>query len=322
MLTDASPTDLRAFWQISGDDLIPAFSGFARAGVRPLPVLRLRRLDDGGAGLVREIALRLTGLGGQGEQLFSVQAQPGRYNVELGVSDGAGGWMMLARSNALDHAARVDVRLEPIQRRAVEPPSVRQDASADDTEPTHVERSHAGGNTAGVGNPAAPVDSDSGGVAPGGIALADIASAGTESVGRASMPVGVAEALLRKHSEPPSPPGLSASDDAAPPRPTDEQATAESLVTQYSAVERPTASPTAPLVYGQPSPRPGELMIEAELRVNGCAAPGSEIDLFGYPYRVGPGGRFQIIIRVDDPELIARAFARNPPVLPERSKDD
>jgi hypothetical protein len=75
------------------------------------------------------------------------------------------------------------------------------------------------------------------------------------------------------------------------------------------------------MLYGQPAPGGRELLIEAELRVNGCAAPGALIDLFGHPYRVGPGGRFQLVIRVDDPELIKRAFELNPPHLPDRPGD-
>ncbi len=321
VLTDASETDLRAFWQVSSDDLIPAVAGFARGRVRPLPVLRLRRLDGGGAGLVREIALRLTGPGGQGEQLFSVQAQPGRYEAELGLSDGAGGWMMLARSNALDHAARVDVRLGPIQRRAPEPQSVTQDAVAeedalaedaivDDARMEDVGRDHAGG-----GNVTAPLEADRGETAPAGSSAND----------GPSMPPGFAEALFGSASETPGIHEPSLSDDTALQGPADGQGGVERMDTQHprhAAASRPALSPTAPLVYGQASPRPGELMIEAELRVNGCAAPGSEIDLFGYPYRVGPGGRFQLIIRVDDPDVIARAFALNPPMLPDRAKDD
>jgi hypothetical protein len=77
-----------------------------------------------------------------------------------------------------------------------------------------------------------------------------------------------------------------------------------------------------PLVYGLPTPRGSELIIEAELRVNGCAPPGSEIDLFGRPFRVGPGGRFQIVIRVDDAALIRRAFELNPPALLDRYDND
>jgi hypothetical protein len=77
-----------------------------------------------------------------------------------------------------------------------------------------------------------------------------------------------------------------------------------------------------PLVYDRPTPNSSKLIIEAELRVNGCAPPGSDIDLFGRPFRVGPGGRFQIVIRVDDPALIRRAFELNPPALLDRSEND
>uniref|UniRef100_UPI003593EB87 hypothetical protein n=1 Tax=Thiocapsa sp. TaxID=2024551 RepID=UPI003593EB87 len=109
---------LRAFWHLSGDDLSPALAGFAHDGAKPVPVLRLRRLHGGGATPVQEIPLYLRGPSDQGEQVLAVEAHPARYDAELGLSNTAGGWVMLARSNALDHAARVDVRLVP-----VEPPS-------------------------------------------------------------------------------------------------------------------------------------------------------------------------------------------------------
>jgi hypothetical protein len=76
------------------------------------------------------------------------------------------------------------------------------------------------------------------------------------------------------------------------------------------------------MVYGRAAPRHGEPIIEAELRVNGSAAPGTEMDLFGFPYRVGPGGRFQISIRVDDAALIRRAFELHPPDLARRDPDE
>jgi hypothetical protein len=69
----------------------------------------------------------------------------------------------------------------------------------------------------------------------------------------------------------------------------------------------------AALKYGQPPVRPGGLALEVELRITGQAAPGSLIDLFGFPYRVGPGGRFQLRLAVFDPALIARALVLNPP---------
>ncbi len=67
------------------------------------------------------------------------------------------------------------------------------------------------------------------------------------------------------------------------------------------------------LTYGQAPMHAEGLLIEAELRITGQAAPGSLVDLFGFPYRVGPGGRFQLRVAVKDPALIAWALALNPP---------
>lgn len=67
------------------------------------------------------------------------------------------------------------------------------------------------------------------------------------------------------------------------------------------------------LTYADPAPATAGLVIEAELRLHGWSTPDTEIDLFGHRYRVGPGGRFQLSVRVDDPELIRRALARHPP---------
>jgi len=74
-----------------------------------------------------------------------------------------------------------------------------------------------------------------------------------------------------------------------------------------------------PLRYESPPMRPNGLEVTAELRINGRAAPGMEIDLFGFRYLVGPGGRFQLSLQMDDPELIGRALAQHPP--PELAGD-
>lgn len=81
-----------------------------------------------------------------------------------------------------------------------------------------------------------------------------------------------------------------------------------------------SASPVATLMqaiprltYADPAPATAGLVIEAELRLHGWSTPNTEIDLFGHRYRVGPGGRFQFSVRVDDPELIRCALAQHPP---------
>lgn len=65
--------------------------------------------------------------------------------------------------------------------------------------------------------------------------------------------------------------------------------------------------------YGSIAPAAYSLVIEAELRISGWGPPCVEIDLFGHPYRIGPGGRFQLSLRIDDPELIRQVLARHPP---------
>lgn len=69
------------------------------------------------------------------------------------------------------------------------------------------------------------------------------------------------------------------------------------------------------LTYTDPAPATAVVVIEAELRIHGWSAPNTDIDLFGQRYRVGPGGRFQLRVKVEDPELIRRALERHP--LPE-----
>ena len=61
--------------------------------------------------------------------------------------------------------------------------------------------------------------------------------------------------------------------------------------------------------------------IEAQLRIVGSAPPNQVLDLFGFPYRVGPGGRFQFVLPVEDLELLARALAARPPGALLKSRD-
>ncbi|QIK38152.1 hypothetical protein GWK36_09350 [Caldichromatium japonicum] len=86
------------------------------------------------------------------------------------------------------------------------------------------------------------------------------------------------------------------------------------------AQDRPRVQPAAPgqgrvPITGYGSVRlatPGPV-IEAELCIRGWGPPETEINLFGHRYRLGPGGRFQFSIRLDDPELIGQILARHPP---------
>jgi hypothetical protein len=74
------------------------------------------------------------------------------------------------------------------------------------------------------------------------------------------------------------------------------------------------APPRIPVLgYGMAVCSGSDLLVEAELYVHGWAAPNTEIELFGLRYWVGAGGRFQFVLKVDDPALLKQAFALHPP---------
>ncbi|WP_325292160.1 hypothetical protein [Thiocapsa sp.] len=330
MLASAGEGGLCAFWHLSGDDLIPAAVGFGRDGAKAAPVLRLRRLHGDSATQVDEIALQLRGPGGHGEQVFSVDARPARYDAELGLSDGSGGWVMLARSNALDHGARVDIRLEPPVERREAPHAASSEAAAPPATPRTAPPQQ--GSAEPTSSPArAPIGTPRVVPEQPGIRAVDVLARRREGLelgpGREFGRVPdrevtpVAEIPIQPDRVGQSP-IRSPDPDSEAPAPHDAVSASRGEDTipgpAHPAERRASPSPTAPMRYGQPTPGGTELLIEAELRINGCAAPGTLIDLYGHPYRVGPGGRFQLVIRVDDPELIRRAFQLHPPDLPER----
>lgn len=332
MLASAGDGGLCAFWHLSGDDLIPVAAGFGRDGPKPVPVLRLRRLHAGEPTLVQEVTLQLRGPSGHGEQVFSVDARPARYDAELGLSDAAGGWVMLARSNVLDHGARVDVRFSTVE--SIRAPSDRLiEAPAPAATPQNDPPKSRSAATPSLQARELPNATAFVPEQPG-IRVVDVLArrrAGLDlQPGRepglvpdreATPSARTPEQPDRADQSPSRPPDSDS--EVLPPRDAESASQSEGTIPEpaRSPERRSNASPTAPMLYGQPTPGGTELLIEAELRVNGCAAPGSLIDLFGHPYRVGPGGRFQLVIRVDDPELIRRAFERNPPDLPDRPGD-
>jgi hypothetical protein len=332
VLASAGDGGLCAFWHLSGDDVIPATAGFVRGGAKPVPVLRLRRFDAGGATQVKEVTLPLRGPGGHGEQIFSVDPRPSRYDAELGLSDAAGGWVMLARSNVLEHGARVDIRLSPAER-----PEIPTDASIKAPAPSATPRTDQ--PQTGYTAPPSIQPRDQFNVPPAvpeqpGIRVVDVLARRRAGLDQGP---GRDSGLAHDREAKPSAEGPLQPDRTDQLTTTPSDFDSEALASRDpvsgsrsevvvpepadSPGRRSSPSPTAPVRYGQPTPGSTELVIEAELRVNGCAAPGSLIDLFGHPYRVGPGGRFQLVIRVDDPELIKRAFELNPPNLPDRSTD-
>ncbi|GAB0148991.1 hypothetical protein McPS_17310 [Marichromatium sp. PS1] len=216
-----------ASWCLASTDVARAAALFGPGGASP--VVRLLRADPGaGDRLVAERVVRARVSGGAHGLMGLVERPPsGDYCAELGLSDGAEGWVMIARSEPFAHGLGLEVDVERVRRGVV-----------------------ARGDVAASVSIAAPAD--------------------------VSRPE---EARLVGQ---------------APPR----------------------------LEYAQPSPRAEDVVVEARLCVSGWAPPGREIDLFGQPYRVGPGGRFQFECRVEDPELLRAILAQHPPALASRTEED
>ncbi|AHF05388.1 hypothetical protein MARPU_05115 [Marichromatium purpuratum 984] len=216
-----------ASWSLSSTDVARATALFGPGGASP--VVRLLRAAPGtGDRLVTERVVRTRVSGGaDGRMVLAERPPSGDYCAELGLSDGAEGWVMIARSEPFAHGLGLDVDVERVRRAVVARRAVAASVSV-----------------------AAPAD----------------------------VPERDDARLV----------------DEVPPR----------------------------LEYARPSPRAEGVMVEARLCVSGWAPPGREIDLFGQPYRVGPGGRFQFECRVDDPELLRAILAQHPPALAPRAEED
>jgi len=340
---------LRVQWRLEPDTLEQAVGSFPVAGARPTLVMRLRRLrPDGGSDQLDEVRLAAVARSGSGFREFSVPLDHGRYRAELGLINGDGGWLMLARSNDLDNVAQVGVDLTHLAA-AVPRASVRTTPPAPialdtaeaagepaDQRPTDARpvpifplalrliAEHAGHSPPGAGSipPTAPAS-------PAPVAL--LAPAAPTSPGGATgEPVTlkvildpVAQGLpVPQEVRAPGEDGGRADSPKYPPLPV--RPVFPELLTpaKPAAAEPVTYGPLAPLSYGQEPVRSMGVQILAELRISGQAVPGTEIDLFGHPYRVGPGGRFQLVVLVDDPELLRRALALHPPPELREQRDD
>lgn len=286
VLYDGASDQLRLHWTLAIDDLLQAASSFPASGGSPVPTLRLcRMLDDGGREVVAERSLRAARLGGQGETAFRAGSDYACFSVDFGLRNEDGGWLVLTRSNQLQRAGSVGLHF-PIDPALL----VRRSRRAGSRHEPH---------------------------RPGEMA-ADRAPT-VRQRGSAS-PLVAEEAWGGGHPQ-------DLSGGIANGEPFD-STLRNSLAEGQSGSERdagiatgaPTQIPT--LVYGCRTPLGTELLVEAELHIHGCATPNMEIELFGHRYRVGAGGRFRLTIKVDDPELLKRAFALHPPPESVLMRDD
>ncbi len=359
----ASAGRMRVHWSLERDDFEQAAASFPVNGQRPAAVLRLRRdRAGGGTDLVDERPLGAGTRDGAGEAVFSLPRDHGLYRAELGLTDGGGGWLMLARSNGHYNAVGVglDVPASP-----AESPEDAQPASAPES------------LTAGAAGQA-PVQSDA--IGPGDPDGEPALGAGPSELVAASFPVVTALRSLLAASvhAADAVPGAGSStgggDGAArvqyscadggglvalPAVAAMGAAPIQSLVETLAALpatrlqgaigaRQPAGGPglaaggagrqdgqepegrgaegpepggvlpginvrIEPLTYERPAARATGVELDAELRILGRAEPNSTIDLLGFPYRVGPGGRFLLVLRVEDPALLRRALEGAPP---------
>lgn len=297
---------LSAHWRLMPNDKERAGASFPPGGAHPLPVLRLIHMrPSGDCDPVAEVALIGEARAGAGDCTFPVHPDQGRYCAELGLSTGEGAWLMLARSNEFDQISR------PVP----EPGNL-------DTETSNMPGPPAVQALRPLPEFSAPEDQEP--------ALAMRFPGPTVRVFPLAAPP-VASQLTSDQKQAPGP-GMHG--DALPgshPGPESRQDFLECRSVRLRAYGEPVASPVQPvltaptttdaiqitpitrLTYGQPPGGVGGIQVEAELRITGQAPPGSLIDLYGYPYRIGAGGRFQLVLRVDDPTLLRRALELHPP---------
>ncbi len=231
--------ELRVYWRLTADLLIPYRAYFPAADGPLTLVLRLLHLAaEGAPAIFGERHLNPRALDQAGETSFPVHDDPGPFQAELGLINPQHGWLLLCRSNQLLHACAIGLE-------GLRPP------------PADLESEEAAGSMPGLPD-------------PGKLgALWD-------------------QGLLSE-----------------PPQPTGPEISAQCPALGQGSAPNPGYGLTAPATQG--------LVIEAELRLQGWGPPHAKIDLFGHPYRLGPGGRFQLRIRIDDPEIIRQILARHPP---------
>lgn len=335
--------EMQIHWRLERDDFERAAASFPQSGGRPMAVIRLRRdRSQGGAEQVDEIPLGLGVHSGGGERSVGVPADHGRYHAELGLSSAEGGWLMLARSNGLYNAVGVGLHLEALPRdtsghgapqvssprtvtevvrpglRASEPGTASVAVSVGvAAEPALTEEIGSGmapafplviqssPRGASAGAIAGPRDTEGGAFTPSrGLNGVAMEQGGAEE---AALPAAVSPASIA--SVPVNGKALVHGSSGVSPTPS------ESVPTQIGV-------PLTPLTYESPPQQVNGLQLEAELRVTGRARPGSTIDLFGFRYRVGSGGRFQLLLPVTDPELLRRALEAAPPPELTQNRDD
>ncbi|MBK5964379.1 hypothetical protein CCR95_09855 [Thiocystis minor] len=306
VLFEGAANEVRVRWHLQNNDYVRASHDFPVNGGQPLPVLRLRRLrDDGTSEDVEERRPWLAGNRGEGETGFRVGPDAARFEAELGLANAAGGWLLLARSNRLEHAAGIGLKFPAVRERADVQPILDPtlDLPPGELTPEFPAPVPGAGRNSGWPSEACArmPREENFSVAIRGVAWSESNPDGVEEAAGPGQPTVTHNRVFATR--------------LARDLLNDKAATAASATLAQESSEPAIAgtSRIPTLIYGRSSPQCAELLIEAELHIHGWAAPNTEIDLFGRRYHVGPGGRFQFVVKVDEPTLLKQALMLHPP---------
>lgn len=347
-------------WHLDATALAHARRAFGDGPEMPSPVLRLRQLGDeaGGAAsrVIAEAALTDRHMVADGFARYAAGAATGLLQAEIGLSTGAGGWVLVARSNRLQAIAPVGASflrakpgvaaaasMGPELESASEPEAEAESESglgpeseserAPITPPSPPWQAR---QTSSALIPDFPLVQPSPGrsttperALPRDIAAADGSSGVSGQFDPSLASLGPSLSVIVSGSPEISHPAEKASAAQPPasmpdplrenvPKQVPEQASADTAAA-------PNAAPpngTSPIAGSGPLRRFSvgtANEITAELLVQGRAAPGMLLDLGGHAYRVGAGGRFAFRVPLYDRELIMRLLA-SVPTLPVESR--
>jgi hypothetical protein len=321
VLLDVDPNHLHAFWTLAPDELERVRTTFPAGGGAPQLVVCLRRHNDQGK---TEVVTCIPLAGAQrGDARFALTNDDGAYQAEVGLRNPNGGWALLVRSNQARLPRPVGIEIPAWDGVEPEPPvEVGQPAQPPAETPASGEAAQVPGPIQDPNQPPAP------GTRPARWVVA-AAAAGRELdvAGHAQIPA--ADAWPPRGPDV-APQGLEGqpADPWVPGPPMDTATTAfcltgpvpesESLSWAQEALLDGTSPELAEAgTRHQPQP-PGPIssfalgegpeapVIDAELLVRIRARPGTLVDLFGRPLRVGPSGETTLRVPVTDLALVAQ----------------
>lgn len=346
VLLDVDPERLHAFWTLTPADLARAGAAFPSDGEMPEPVIRLRRLHADGAAEV--LSTRPLDAGTRGDARFTLANDGARYQAEIGLHSGHGGWMLLARSNQARLPRPVGVPIPPWTGEEPGPEAERPDRSptgegvpatpvavpqrrrADDDHASGTQLVPGPSPAAARGQPPTPGTRPARWVlesaAAGGLAEAPSPADASPTAGSNASASLVLDGALPPLDRPWQPAIRIDWPWTDPAGPAPEGADTESGGTPALSVAAPAPAHHAEPAEGPrdgriPAQRPGPIssfalgrgpdtpVVEAEVLVHVTASPGTLVELHGRPLRVGPSGRSTLRIPVTDLAILEQLLA-------------